>query len=98
MDATYREESTVGILPLSRPGEASKAWDLDRPNAELDRDIRDIRHYFILARCYIRVLAILLIMLYCGMAIVQSLQGDLSLQRGVRKVVLVVVLMLRLSL
>lgn len=91
MDATYREESTIGVLPLSRPGEASGPWDLDRANAELDRDIRDIWHCFILAGSCIGVLALWFIMLYFGRAIVQSLQGDLSLQGGVGKVVLVVV-------
>ena len=91
MEATYREESTIGVLPLSRPGEASELWDIDRANAELDRDIRDIWHCFIPAGSCIGVLAILFIVLYCGRAIVQSLQGDLSFQGGVGKVVLVVV-------
>ncbi|KFZ23469.1 hypothetical protein V502_02050 [Pseudogymnoascus sp. VKM F-4520 (FW-2644)] len=91
MDATYRGESTIGVLPPSRPGEASELWDLDRANVELDRDIRDIWHCFILAGSCTGVLTLLFIMLYCGRAIVQSLQGDLLLQGGVGKVVLVVV-------
>lgn len=85
MDVTYREESTIGICPVSRPGEANEPWDLDGTNTERDESIRVVWHCFILDWVYIGIFALCLVILFYGDDIA------LSLQQGASNVVLVVV-------
>ncbi|KFY46320.1 hypothetical protein V495_02545 [Pseudogymnoascus sp. VKM F-4514 (FW-929)] len=85
MDATFREESAIGVCPVSRSGEVNEPWDLDGTNTERDESIRVVWHCFILDWVYFGIFALCLVILFYGDDIV------LSLQQGASKVVLVVV-------
>ncbi|OBT63482.1 hypothetical protein VE03_08115 [Pseudogymnoascus sp. 23342-1-I1] len=76
MEAIYHEESTIGVLPISRPDEAREPWDLDQLNAELDKHIRKIWHCLIITGVFMGSVAFLLVMLLYGDSITRSLEGD----------------------
>jgi hypothetical protein len=85
MDATFREESAIGVYPVSRSPEANESWDLNGTNTEQDEGIRYIWHCFITDGVYIGLFTLCLVILFYGDDIA------LSLQQGAGKIVPVAV-------